>query len=587
MESVKDFFEKNESSIMTAFIVLFAILLVAVIVFIFLSSYFKHNYDKRVHSKIKKCYVFVIHLAENEIVYFFRTQPKQQTTMRLDSFYNHILSTKDRDVFRNWIENLFSDSHNLLDEITINLDGKTILPLYFTVDYLERERKIIHLSSYSVEYLEEAARKRKYFLAPINENKGLTIDSVFSKKNGLNALLIFVRFYSKDKYRDAIKLNAMSYEMRQVCYMFIKEKRMRYHIEYDDENSFVICDVGVSNITEMQQVVFSLVKRLNARLEINAYPDDYSFAIGAVETKYFMDGRKCLDVARNKSLTAEHQENKIDWFHLNDNIVSLGKELWQDEIDIAIKGKKRERKLRYLYQPIVEVHHTKTFGYMTYCEPMNSIFTRLEEMRDKAHEIDRTIEFSTVIYRSFINKFYNEVVKRLIETGGKNELRLFLTISNYDIGVITKILSDIRHTKECNLVLIVDEIEMNESVSRNYQDAIANLLAIKKKNYEIALLLKDANLPWANSVYEAFDYFIVDKSLLSGEEGLDSSSSIRRLVPKLLGFRRPMIAIDVDTKGTIQILREKKFTMLAGNAIESANENIIELTSRKMNVVKK
>lgn len=584
---MKDFFERNESSIMTALIIIFAVLFVAVIVFLFLSSYFKHRYDKHLHNKTRKCYIFVIHLAENEIVYFFRTHPKNQTRMHLDSFYNHILSTRDRDMFRNWVENLFSDSHNLLNEITINLDGRTILPLYFTVDYLEREKKIIHLSSYSVEYLEEVARKRKYFLAPINENKGITIDSVFSKKNGLNALLLFVRFYSKDKHRDAIKQNAMSHEMRQVCYLFLKEKRLRYHIEYDDENSFVICDAGVSNITEMQQVVFSLVKRLNARLEINAYPEDYSFAIGAVETKYFMDGRKCLDVARNKSLTAEHQENKIDWFHLNDNIVSLGAEIWQSEIEIAIKGRKRERKLRYLYQPIVDARHIKTFGYFTICEPENSIFTRLEEMRDKANEIDRTMEFSTVIYRTFINKFYNEVVKRIVESGGKNELRLFLTISSYDIAIITKILSDIRHTKECNLVLIIDETEMNESVSRNYQDTIASLMAIKKKRYEIALLVKDASLPWANSVYDTFDYFIVDKALISGEEGLDSSSSIRRLVPKLLGFHRPMMAVDMDTKGKIQILREKNFTLFAGNAIETANENIIELTSRKINVVKK
>jgi hypothetical protein len=585
---VKEWYLKHQPQIMTAMVVIFSLLAIAIIVLLVLSSYSKKKQEDHLRFKKRKCYIFTIYMEQRNVVFFERTNPKEQTSMTLDFLYKHILNPKERDLFREWLENLFVDNHNLLSEIVLNFDGKQILSLFFTVDSLNIEKKIIHLCSYNVEYLQDSLKKRKYFMAPLKEMHGVPIDSIYTKKNTVNGALIFVRFFPLDKRLDEAKQNAIANELRQVILLFIKEKRSRSRIEFDDSKCFVILDVNTASLAEKQQTVFQLIKKLNSRLEINSCQEDFDFSIGVAELKYFTDGKKCLEVARNKAMAAERQDSKMEWYSNGDSVKEFGEEVWEQELDNAIHGKKKDRRLQFLYAPLVQATlPAKMFGYITYVEPENSEFHSFEEMKIKANEYNRNYELLSLTSKTLINKFYNEVVKRFIESGQENNLRLFLPVMIYDKDLILKVLSEIRHTKDCHVVIMMDENDMNEIVSKNYEEAIEYLKLIKKKKYEIALALKSSNLTWANGVYEVFDYFVIDKTLTSGKESLDSSSAIKRLSTKLTVFQKPLIALDMTTKAMIQILRERGFFIFGGNAIEMRSEDIVELTPRKMSVVRK
>jgi hypothetical protein len=43
----------------------------------------------------------------------------------------------------------------------------------------------------------------------------------------------------------------------------------------------------------------------------------------------------------------------------------------------------------------------------------------------------------------------------------------------------------------------------------------------------------------------------------------------------------------MENKSMIHILRDRNFEIFAGNIIEAPNENIIELTIKKMNIIRK
>lgn len=584
---LKAFYEKNESLIMLVMMIVFSIILVFIITMLFVSAHRSNKQAKIIASKKRKNYIFVINFESETVIYFEKANPKMQVSLKLESFYTHIIDPRSRDLFRTWLENVFNDNRNLLTEITMNLDGRHIVPLYFTIDSLEQEQHIVHLSSYSVEFLNDYSQKKHFFLASVNESKGINIDTIFTKKSVNSGLLLFIRFFALDKRIDQARQTTMLNELRQVCFLYLKEKKSRFRIEYDDANSFVIYDTGYSSLSDMQRSTISLIKKLNSRLEIHSYQNDFGFSIGAVETKYFADGKKCLDVALNKSVSAERQENRFDWFLPGDGTEEFSSQLWEEELESVIKSKKRERKLRYLFQPMVQSIPLKMFGYYATIEPENSSFRNIEEMKIKANEYGKNAELLQVICRALINKFYNESIKRTLELGHNNELKLFIPISTYDKDCVIKVLSDIRHTRDCNIVLVIDEDEMNELVARSYEEVITDLHAMRKKGYQIALLLRDGNLTWANGVYESFDFFIIDKSLTTGEESLASSSVIKRLTSKLASFHRTMIALDMDNKSMIHILRDKDFTVFAGNIIESPNEDFIELTTRKMNVIRK
>ncbi len=584
---LKAFYEEHESLIMLIMMIVFSILLVFITTMLFVSAHRSNKQSKIIASKKRKNYIFAINFADETVIYFEKANPRMQVNLKLESFYTHIIDPRSRDLFRTWLENIFNDNRNLLTEITMNLDGRHIVPLYFTIDSLEQEKHIVHLSSYSVEFLNDYSKKKHFFLASVNESKGINIDTIFTKKSVNSGLLLFIRFFALDKRIDQARQTAMLNELRQACFLHLKEKKSRFRIEYDDANSFVIYDTGYSTLSDMQKSTISLIKKLNSRLEIHSYQNDFGFSIGAVETKYFADGKKCLDVALNKSISAERQENRFDWFLPGDGTEEFTSQLWEEELESVIKGKKRERKLRYLFQPMVQSVPLKMFGYYAFVEPENSSFRNIDEMKTKANEYGRNEELLQVICRSLINKFYNESIKRTLESENENELKLFISISSHDKDCILKVLSDIRHTKDCNIVIVIDENDMNELVARSYEEVITDLHAIRKKGSQIALLLREGNLTWANGVYESFDFFIIDKSLTTGEESLASSSAIKRLTSKLISFHRPMIAIDMDNKSMIHILRDKNFTIFAGNAIESPSEDFIELTTRKMNVIRK
>lgn len=584
---LKELYEKYESTIILIMIVLFSTLLLFMGIMLIVAAHRAKKQKHKVSMKQRKCYLFSIDFKKFDIIYFEKSNPREQVKLKLDVFYTHILDPRSRDLFRKWLENIFSENQNLLSEITINLDGKNIISLYFTIDSLDQERRIVHLSSYSVEYLNDVNRKRRYFLSSINENKGIAIDSIFNKKSVGNGLLLYIRFFAIDKRNDQTRQANVFNELRQVCFLFVKEKKSRFRIETEEANTFVIYDTGCSSLQEMQQATMFLIKKLNSRLELHSYQDSYSFSIGVVETKYFNDGRRLLDVALNKSISAEHQDSKFDWFVAGDKMEEFSSKLWEEELENTIKGKKRDRKLRFLYQPMVQSLPLKMYGYYVYIEPENSSFRNLSELRMKANEYGRGEELFYVTCRTIIGKFYNEIVKRIIESGQTNELKLFIPISKYEKDYVIKALSEIRHMKDCNIVLVIDENDVDDIVSSNYEEAIASLIELKKKKVQLALMLESANLTWANGVYEAFDYFMVDKSLTSGEESLDQSSVIKRLSAKLVGFHRPLIAIDMENKSMIHILRDRNFEIFAGNIIEAPNENIIELTIKKMNIIRK
>ena len=90
--------------------------------------------------------------------------------------------------------------------------------------------------------------------------QGVPIDSIYTKKNTANGALIFVRFFPLDKRLDEAKQNAIANELRQVILLFIKEKRARSRIEFDDSKCFVILDVNTASLAEKQQTVFQLIK---------------------------------------------------------------------------------------------------------------------------------------------------------------------------------------------------------------------------------------------------------------------------------------------------------------------------------------
>ena len=102
----------------------FAILLVFISIMLFVSAHRIKIQVKKVASKKRKNYIVVINFVTGSVLYFEKSNPKEQVNLKLEAFYTHIIDPRSRDLFRTWLENIFSDDRNLLSEITMNLENR-------------------------------------------------------------------------------------------------------------------------------------------------------------------------------------------------------------------------------------------------------------------------------------------------------------------------------------------------------------------------------------------------------------------------------------------------------------------------------
>ena len=78
---MKEWYLKHQPQIMTAMVVIFSLLAIAIIVLLVLSSYSKKKQEDHLRFKKRKCYIFTIYMEQRNVVFFERTNPKEQTSM--------------------------------------------------------------------------------------------------------------------------------------------------------------------------------------------------------------------------------------------------------------------------------------------------------------------------------------------------------------------------------------------------------------------------------------------------------------------------------------------------------------------------
>ena len=147
-------------------------------------------------------------------------------------------------------------------------------------------------------------------------------------------------------------------------------------------------------------------------------------------------------------------------------------------------------------------------------------------------------------------------------------------------------LNVIPRINEANLVLTFDEQDIHTFTVENSQ-IIPELMKLKDNGYELALTLNNKDLLLSSEIYSTFDYFIVDGRMT---KDIDRNNRRRQflytLCEKLVRYKKPIIATDLDNWNSIELMTKSGINMLSSNVISESDEMVLPFDRKKIPKIK-
>ena len=116
---------------------------------------------------------------------------------------------------------------------------------------------------------------------------------------------------------------------------------------------------------------------------------------------------------------------------------------------------------------------------------------------------------------------------------------------------------------------------------------ISELRTYKVKGYEIALKLADKDLLLNSTVYDMFDFFILDEKMT---HDINTNSrrrlQMRSLIEKLLKYNKPIIATDLQNWNAVELVIKSGIHYVASETISPSDEMILPISQKNLNKIK-
>lgn len=560
--------------ILTIFVFLFAT------IFIILLTKKEKGFARQLYQESTTITIFLINPKENIVTYFNKSDLKHRETSDLASFYNRF-HPNDIDDVKNWIFKICSDYKNadqyLEADILINNNFKK--PCFSLLKLLKYDPNfgIIHIESKLLKYItpNNAPKAVGTKKIPTGIVKRTAIMQMVNKNKSLRGFTYGIRFfYAKQKALSNNKIeHHMTVTLKNVVYPFASDVKNPRQVLDDGENELFLFDLKIANKDDAMQLATSIAHALKRQIEVNGFFGLISFAIGIVENgQYYQDFDTIMECVKEACISGQTNSNELV-FHQRNISTPNDLEKYTEQIDHIMKNDV----LRYLFRPIIDVKTSNILGYFEYVRAYDSPFSGFGEMSKYAARVNKNIDLFAHIAKHVIPKFASEL---------QSESSLFLSISMVDIEHVCEILKQIPASQKINIILVLDEQEVNENAS-DVEILTSTLKNLKIDGYQIALLLNDKNLLLDDSVYHLFNYYVVGSAMLGA---IRKNNRIRlstyALIESLLKYNKPIIATDLESWQSLELIIESGIYLISSEVIAPSNDMLLPLEKKKMEKVK-
>lgn len=571
-----DWFNFNDITFLTFFIVV--ILFVLVITFVVVTFVVLQNLEKNGTSQIKNdsfnTRIFVIDVKKNLVTYFSRNNLRNKKTVDLNGFYARF-NQNDIEKVKSWIFNICLDFKNADPYLEVGILNEKGRESYFSLLKLLKYNAVeglIHAESHVLKYISPTLATKKSKGLPTGLVKRSDMEDIIKKEKSTKGFTYSVRFYYvKQTVLTNEKIERyMIMSLKNIVYPFATNSRYPRQIVDEGDNEVLLFDMKISSEEEAMRVANSISAEIKKCIGVNGYSEQIDFSIGVVENSlYYQDFATIVEKAQESCMSGQHNHQSVVLCQ-KQGAPLLDLEKYKDEVIKLLKP----GGIRYLFRPIIDITKRKVMGYFSYVKAYDTPFANYKEMAKYASMFGKNFDLFATISRYILPKFASEIEN--------SSTRIFMRASFLDMDNIVNVLNQIPETKKIKLVLVFDEQEINE----NAQDLEAlnlSLRGLRTGNFKIAMLMKDKNLLLDSSVYENFDYFVAGSSMI-GEIKINNRSrlSIHSLIEQLLKYNKPVIATDLESWQSIELIIKSGISIVSTEVVSPSNDMLLPVDKKKL-----
>lgn len=559
----------------TTNIIVFVIILVLFIFFVlvtliyFLSIYKRKKFEETIEDKSNSVRVFIIDKENGTVQFFNRSNIRNVRTITLDKFFVQFPTT-EVDNLSKWIDAL--------------IDGEDINDYFEISVYTNKKKK----SYYSLLQVQEVNKKEKKvylesFLFKTNISKNKNDQRIVSSNEDINKALLLsspfkgITFYFKFPVYQKNSNNEENdryvfAQIKNFIIQYVTPSRLALELS---RNEIALFDLKMNGRPAGIFLVHQIIKDINKFLELHGVINTTKIGIGIIENRFFpKDITKLLKESKHLANICIEDDISYLWYEKSIRQTSNNEETYRSEVERII----RDHKLKFTFRPIVEVKKQKTIGYLSFIKPFDTFVDSYDELKEYALKTEDDKQLLSTVMRNIVPKFINE--------NNDPSARLFLKATLQERSTLLRIITHIQNISNVHIVILFDEYDVHYFSSRNgeIKEVMNNFRA---KGFEVGLLLSDKDLILQNSIYECFNYFVINFDLTpESKNDATTSFKLRSLVEKLLKHQKPIIANSVEGWNIIELLVKSNFDYISSETIAPQDEMFLPLPIKNMNKLK-
>lgn len=555
-------------------IVVAIITFVVIIVAISLNNYDNKSVRRKFEISANTTRIIRIDYKTKMVRYFNKSDMQKQIVCTLEDFLLHF-AYEERVRIEKWIDELFTSKKSVNDYLEADVIFEKEKRNYYSflqVQKIDKKKKILHLESYVLKYLDvkNSGDKRKISnISVTNIEQMLTIEKVKSKNKGS---FLFVSFRNiKIQDEDDDKVDSLFFmSIKNIIAPFLANNCT--FADYS-QSSFTIYYPGINSRKNLLRLMHSISKSIAKYLKINSCSETYTYAITA--TLINEDNCTYKQLVRNtKSILLTAMEHPDHVMIYDDNIISTNEIQSSYENEFSNLISKKDFKI--LYQPVINIKTGTILAYTSMIKCNNTIFSNIQELKEYAFKVGKLKDLFSMFNKKILGRFNNENI---------SNVKLIYHVSVLEREYIAKSLSHFAGADSEKIILAFSETEIVEWLNEE-DDVINSFKNLKEHGYNIALFIDKKELLLTNALMKLFDFFILDSELVNAcRKGGRSILIMHTLIDSLKGYSDKIIAYGLDTINAMYLIYKMGIKYMSSNLISQSDEMILPLEKKKTNKV--
>ncbi|MBP5091833.1 MAG: hypothetical protein J6328_04685 [Bacilli bacterium] len=538
-------------------LLLLASLIVSIVVFVNGSSK-DLAYKTSLNEKSNSVRVFVIDYPAQLVTFFNVTTLRDIRTMPLTDFYAQFPNEEQVKII-DWITSLLDPESEAPNYLETGVTISKLKKQYFSmleVTSVNREKGLIHLESYIFKYMTPDKRSGNLRLSTNAEFRNMVENNLRSKGVSFCCSFRYKRTADREKPIDPRVFDQLKDVVFQTCNA---PKRLLLQVS---SNELVLSDFKLVGQPKALFLVDSLLKAIARHLAINSLTSSIDVRIGIVEHQYFPGDPESILVEAKKAADLAYDINAHYSWYQSGKQSTFAKDMDESSYRSEVERIINDKRLSFFFRPMFSVSEMKVVGYLSDTRPIDAYFPSIEELKNYAARADDGKALFATIAKNVVPTY---IAQRLESTD-----ILYYPIRVDEIEFVLPTFIDLVKAKPSRISFMIDEDDIRSHLASMGVDGFCHAVSeIRTKGYQVSLLVNGSELTLPDTVYPVFDSYIVSFLFAGAQTGIDTKirAELHALVEKLIKYRRPIMASDVDGWNAIELLVRSGLNYISAEAL--------------------